>query len=190
MPDASMMAANLEGATAKQGQTLFDQSQGLQSTLKPFYQNEMTNPQGMGATTMAQMLTQSGQGVAGAAGAAKKTAMDMGARTGNTSAISSLVGGADKTGMQMQGDAANKIAVQNTQMKQQQQQQGAAGISDLMSGDVSHADAFENTANDAIKTRIQAQQAAEQEKQAMFGDAMKLGGAVMSGGASLAAPGV
>jgi hypothetical protein len=186
MPDASMMAANLEGAESKQGSTLFDQSQSLQSTLKPFYQNEMSNPQGMGATTMAQMLTQSGQGVAGAVGAQKKAGLDMAARTGNTAAIPSMMGGDVKAGMAQQGAAANNIAVQNAQMKQQQQQQGASGLSDLFSQNIGKADSFENSANDAIKTRIQAQQAAEQEKQAMFGDAMKLGGAVMTGGASMA----
>jgi len=48
----SYQGQNLENLASGQNQTLFGQSQGIQSTLLPYFQNQMTNPQGLGANKL------------------------------------------------------------------------------------------------------------------------------------------
>jgi len=142
----------------QQGNSLFGQGQNIQNQLTPFFQSEMTNPQGMGATTLNQMLTQSGQSIAGGVGGAKRTAMDLGARTGNTAAVPGIIGSAAKSGMVAQSGNANNIQIQNAMLKQAQQQQGAAGLSSLFSKDLSGSEGFEGLANSVLNTELSAKQ--------------------------------
>src|SRR5208282_1682934 len=115
----SFQGQQLENTAANQGNTLFGQGQTAQNQLMPFYQNQMTNPQGLGATTIGQMLTRSGQSIGGAEGAARQTGTDLAARTGNTSAIPSIIGNTNKAGMVQQSNSANNIDIQNAMQKLQ-----------------------------------------------------------------------
>lgn len=192
----SFQAQQLENTAVGQGNTLFGQGQAAQSALQPFYQGEMTNPQGIGATTMGQMLARSGQGIAGAESAARQTGTDLAARTGNTAAIPSIVGNVNKAGMVQQSTAANDIAIKNAMEKLQQQQSGAAGMSSLFGTDVKGALEAGGLATGDINAAIKAKQVQDAEKQSIFKDiaggammaaapfAGPLAPALMSGGAS------
>ena len=168
----------LENTAVNQGNTLFGQGQTAQNALTPYYQQQMNNPQGLGATTIQQMLTRSGQGIAGAEGAARQTGTDLAARTGNTSAIPSIVGSANKAGMIQQSNAGNNIAIQNAMQKLQQQQQGAAGMNSLFNTDTKSAlEAGQNATGD-LNAAIKGKQVQDQEAQSIFKDFA--GGAMMA----------
>lgn len=186
----SYQGQQLENTAINQGNTLFGQGQTAQNALTPFYQNEMTNPQGLGATTIGQMLTRSGQGIAGAEGAARQTGTDLAARTGNTSAIPSIIANTNKAGMIQQSNAGNNIAIQNAMEKLNQQQQGAAGMNSLFNTDTKSAlEAGQNATGD-LNAAIKAKEVQDQEKQSIFKD---FAGAAMMGAAPFAgalAPGL
>jgi hypothetical protein len=151
MASAGGLSSALGTTSASEGNTLFGQSQGIQGALTPFFQNEMYNPQGLGATTMSQMLTNAGQSTAGALGSARGTAMDMGARTGNLAAIPQLIGNANKAGITQMSNLSNQIGMANANERLQQQQQGAAGLSGIMGQDLSGTFQAGNVENAAIK---------------------------------------
>jgi hypothetical protein len=174
-------SSNLQSTSMGQGTNLFGQSQGISSLLNGYDTNLLKNPQGIGATAMAQQLTQAGQGAGGALGAARQRAIDIGARTGNTAAIPSMVAGADKTGMTNMTDTATKLGLDNTMQKLNQQQEGAAGLSSLFGSDLSGAHNFESLSNDATKTEDQAIQQKNAATQQGISNMMKIGGMAMGG---------
>lgn len=146
------------GTLTGEAGNLFSQGQADQSLLSPFFRNEMTNPQGLGATTMSQLLTQSGQSVAGGAGAQKQRALDIGARTGNTAAIPGIINSAGKGGMVAQGNNSLNLGIQNAMLKQQQQQQGAAGLGGLFKEDTGSSLEASNLANSAFQNLMKSKQ--------------------------------
>lgn len=181
----SYQGQQLENTAVNQGNTLFGQGQTAQNALTPYYQQQMINPQGLGATTIQQMLTRSGQGIAGAEGAARQTGVDLAARTGNTSAIPSIVGSANKAGMIQQSNAGNNIAIQNSMEKLNQQQQGATGMNSLFNTDTKSAlEAGQNATGD-LNAAIKAKQLQDAEKQSIFKDVT---GAAMMVAAPFAGP--
>jgi hypothetical protein len=151
-------AGSQYGTLMGESGNLFGQSQSLSSMLTPFYQQEMTNPQGFGPTAMSQMLTQSGQSIAGGEGAAKRTGMDLAARTGNTSAIPSIIASTNKSGMVQQDDANNKIQIGNLMQKLNQQQQGASGLNALSGRDLSASLDADNIANSTFQNLMKSKQ--------------------------------
>ena len=124
-------AGGLESTASGNANTLFGQSQGLGGELSNYYNQQLQNPQGLGATTLSQMMTQAGQGASGASGTARQGAFDMAARTGNTAALPSTISSANRQGMSNMSNTQNNLAMQNTMQKLNQQQQGAAGLSSL-----------------------------------------------------------
>lgn len=179
-------ASNLYNTSTAQGNTLFGQAQTDTNSLTPFYQQELNNPQGLGATTMSQLLTQSGQSIAGGEGAARQTALDLGARTGNTAATPSIIGNAAKQGMVAQSDAANKLQIANTMMKQQQQQEGASGLNSLYDNQLKGTFSAEDLSNQAIQTRIKANAQRQSMFQTLFKDVA--GAGLIAAGAFTANP--
>jgi len=149
-------ATDLFNTTKGQGGTLFGQSQGISSLLTPFFSNMLKNPQGIGATAQSQLLTQAGQSTAGGLGAARQRALDIGARTGNTASIPSLIASADKTGMTNMSNTTNDLALKNVMEKLNQQKEGASGLSSLFGQDLSGAHGFEGLSGDALKTELSA----------------------------------
>ena len=164
MPGAGtpgQQASSLYGQADTQGGSLFGQSQEISPTLSGLYNQELTNPQGFGATTLAQMMTQNDESIAGGLGAAKQTATDLGARTGNTSAIPGIIASADKAGITQQSNATNSLSIQNAMEKMKQQDAGAAGLSGLYNTDLSGGLNAEGLADKAIGTRINANQVSD-----------------------------
>jgi hypothetical protein len=170
-------------ATADQGQgtSLFNQGQNINNLLTPFYQQQLTNPQGIGATALSQQLTQAGESTGGALGAERQHAMDIGARTGNTAAIPSMIAGANKTGMTNMTDLTNNLALKNTMMKMNQQQQAGSALSGLLGTDISGAHGFESNANTALNTDLSATAQKNQAANQGMSNIMKLAGGVMGG---------
>ncbi len=157
MPSPGSLSSSLAGTSGAQGNALFGQSQNIQNALTPFFQNEMYNPQGFGPTTLSQIMTNEGQSTAGALGGARQGAMDMGARTGNLAAIPQLIGGANRAGITQMSDLSGNLGVQNANLRQQQVQQGAAGLSGIMGQDLSGTFQAEGVENNAIKNLQDAQ---------------------------------
>lgn len=174
-------SSNLQSTSMGQGTNLFGQSQGISGLLNGYDTNLLKNPQGLGATTMAQQMTQAGQSTGGALGADRQRALDIGARTGNTASIPSLISSANKTGMTNMTNTANDLAMKNEMMKLNQQQQGAAGLSSLFGQDLSGAHNFESLSNDATKTEDQAIQQKNAATQQGISNIMKIGGMAMGG---------
>lgn len=184
---------NNQGALASgqmgQGQQLFGQSQGINSMLTPFLENQLTNPQGFGATALAQMGTQAGQATAGGVGAGMKTAMDIGSRTGNTAAVPGMLANIGKAGAKTAADNATNLMVQN-QMQKMQQQQGATGALQGMAGEaLKGSESSYGLANEAYKNQEQTLKDAQAADKAGFQSLMKMGMGAMTGGASLMAGG-
>lgn len=97
----------------------------------PFYQGEVTDPQGLGQPTVNSLITQGGQAASGATGAAEEKANLLASRTGNTAAVPGIIDSAARSGMQQQSNNALNVGIQNAQTKLQQQQQGAQGLAGL-----------------------------------------------------------
>lgn len=157
MPGPGGLSSSLAQNSAAQGNALYGQSQGIQSALTPFFQNEMYNPQGLGAQTMSSMMTQAGQSTAGALGGARQSAMDLGARTGNLAAIPQLIGQANKAGIGDMSGVANQIGLANADARMQQQQKGAAGLAGIMGQDMSGSLGYGKNENEAIQNLQAAQ---------------------------------
>jgi len=159
MASAGGLSSALGTQSAAEGNALFGQSQGIQGALTPFFQNEMYNPQGLGPTTLSQMLTNEGQATAGALGGARQSALDLGARTGNLAAIPQLIGGANKAGISQMSNLSNQLGLANAQQRLAQQSAGAAGLSGIMGQDLSGAFKAGDVENEAIKNLQAAQNA-------------------------------
>jgi trimeric autotransporter adhesin len=179
-------ASSLYGQADTQGANLFGASQEIAPALSSLYSGELTNPQGFGATTLAQMLTQSDQSVAGGLGAARQTATDLGARTGNTAAIPGIIGSADKAGITQHANAVNSLGIANANEKMAQQQQGAAGLSGLYNADLGAGLNAEGLADKAVNTRI----SANQQSQGQFDKLLGAGLGAATGGLSSIAGGL
>ena len=179
-------ASSLYGQADTQGANLFGASQEIAPALSSLYSGELTNPQGFGATTLAQMLTQSDQSIAGGLGAARQTATDLGARTGNTAAIPGIVSSADKAGISQHANDVNTLGIENAKEKMTQQQEGAAGLSGLYNADLGAGLNAEGLADKAVNTRI----SANQESQGQFDKLLGMGLGAATGGASDVAGGL
>ena len=180
-PDISQLG-NLAGTNMTQGGALYGQGQGIQSMLTPFLTQNLTNPQGFGANTISQMITQAGQGAAGATGAADKTAMDLGARTGNTAAIPSMIAASQKAGAKTTADATNNVMIQNMMQKLSQQSNAASGLSKLFDTDLSASGNAYKNAGDVLGTKLKADQASNTSA---LGGLSSILGMAQSGGGML-----
>ena len=143
----------------------------IASSELPFLQNELTNPQGFGQQTLNQMQTSSGQATAGALGAGKEAAELNASRTGNTAAIPGVIDATTRSGMQQQSNNALDIAQKNALLKQQQQQEGAAGLEKMYGTDVSAALQALGLSNQSIGEWNTGQTAAENNIQQWYQDA-------------------
>lgn len=132
-------------------------------TLFPFLQNEVTDPQGYGQDTVNQMLTQGGESVSGATGAANEQAQLLASRTGNTAALPGIIGSNARSAMKQNSDNALTVALKNADLKQKQQQAGAAGIQNLYSDDTNDVLKSLGLANQSIGEWTQGQSAANKD---------------------------
>ncbi len=130
----------------------------LYSQLLPQFTNEVNNPQGFGAPTVAGMKTNAeqsvGGSVAGAVGQGNLTA----ARTRNIGGNSTALDNAVRSGQQTLSGADLDVDAANAQLKQQQQQAGLSGLSGLYGQNQSTMLSALGLGNQATQTGIQAGQ--------------------------------
>ena len=118
---------------------LEQQSQSIQSTLLPFFNQEMLNPQGFNPQTMGEMNTAGGQVASGQVGQAAQAAKLAGARTGNLAGTNAAIDQAARNGMQAETGNALNVNLANQKLKTAQQQAGVSGLSGLTSEDIQAA---------------------------------------------------
>lgn len=150
-------------------------------TLFPFLQGEVTDPQGYGADTVNKMLTQGGQSVSGATGAANEAATLNASRTGNTAALPGLIGSNARSAMKQNSDNALSVALKDADLKQKQQQLGAAGLGNLYGEDTDAVLKSLGLTNQSIGEWTQGKAAANQG----INDMMKTIGGLSLGSAGL-----
>jgi hypothetical protein len=143
-------AQNNQGVEQSIGENYNGQAAGVNSAELPFLQNELTNPQGMGQQALSQEQTQGGQAVAGATGAANEQAQLLASRTGNTAAVPGIIDSTARNAMKQQSANVNSTDLANAQLKQQQQQEGSAGLEKMYGTDVSAALQALGLSNNAI----------------------------------------
>jgi hypothetical protein len=152
------------------------QGQGGQiaSAELPFLQNELTNPQGFGQSTVNQMITQGGQATAGATGAAKEAALLNASRTGNTAAVPGVIDNTTRSAMQQQSNNVLNTNLANANLKQQQQQEGVSGLESMYGTDVSAALQSLGLSNQAIGEWTSADKLGAEEWQDLEQDANQI----------------
>jgi hypothetical protein len=136
MSKGSAAAAKNQTGVSNAYASSFNKS-GIQDrgAVEPFLQGEINDPQGYGQDAVNQMLTQGGESVSGATGAADEKANLLAARTGNTSSLPGIVGANARDAMKQNSDNALTIALKNADLKQHQQQAGASGLENLYGED-------------------------------------------------------
>jgi hypothetical protein len=137
--------------TGQQGYgTLLGEGQADQAGVLPFLNQEVTNPQGYGQPTLDAMTTATGQATSGATSAADQAAKLQAARTGNPAAQSAIIANAARTGQNAQSNANLDTQIGNAELKQKQQQSGAAGLEQLTGMDTNAALESLGLSNQAI----------------------------------------
>lgn len=138
--DAAKGDALANAQTGQKGYgTLFGEGQADQDAVLPFLNQEVTNPQGFGQPTLNAITTATGQATSGALSNADQQAKLQAARTGNPAAQSAIIANAARTGENAQSNANLDTNIQNAELKQKQQQSGAAGLMDLTGMDTNAA---------------------------------------------------
>jgi hypothetical protein len=131
------------------------------SQIFPFLTNELDNPQGFGKDALSQMLTQGGEAVSGATGAAGEAANLNASRTGNTAAVPGIIDSTARNAMRQQSNNALDVNIQDAMLKQKQQQAGATGLEGLYGADISSALKSMGLENDTLGEWTKADQATQ-----------------------------
>lgn len=156
---ANQAATALQKQTDQQGVALSGTGENIQnSELIPYLSSEMASPTGLGAQTLSQAQTASGEAIGGAQGAATKSAMDVAARTGNFGSIPSIIDNTARTAGQTQSTNALDLATKNREMQLQQSQAGASGLGTVASGDIGAASSMFGESSKAIQDMLSAEQ--------------------------------
>jgi hypothetical protein len=136
--------------------TLFNQGQQEQAQILPFLQQEMTNPQGLGASGRNELLTSGGEATSGALANAKEEANLRASRTGNTASTASIIDAATRAGAQQQSTNALDVGKADLQTKLAQQQAGEQGIASLSGGNIGESLSALGLSNQAVDDYIKA----------------------------------
>jgi len=134
------------------------------SSLFPFLTNELTNPEGFGSDTIAQMLTQGGQAVSGATGAANEAATLNASRTGNSAAIPGIIDATARNAMKQQSDNALNVNIKNAMLKEQQRQDAAKGLEGMYGEDTNAVLKAFGLQNESLGENVNASRAANDAK--------------------------
>lgn len=142
--------------------------------LSPFLENELTNPQGLGQQQLSQIQTQGGQATAGALGQAKEAATLNASRTGNTAAVPGVIDNTTRSAMQQQSNNVLNTNLENSELKEKQQQEGASGLNSLYGTDVGAALKAMGLEDETINAWTQGRSAVDNAQQNIFSDVNKV----------------
>ncbi len=127
-------AANQAGAV---GNTLGNEAQGIGANLTPFLTSEMLHPQGLGQEGLAAETGAALGGAGGAAAGLTGQAMQRAAVSRNAGGFQAALADAARSRDKAAAGASEGIAAGNENLKQQQMQEGAAGLGNQYKTDTS-----------------------------------------------------
>ena len=119
-------------AQANKGvQTAQNNAGNLYAGLEPQLESEATNPQGFGATNLANMNTASRQALGGSTAGITGQGELTAERTGNSAGVTGALDQAARTADQTQSENALNVQDQNAMLEQQQQQSALGALQGL-----------------------------------------------------------
>lgn len=143
-------AINNSGTGSNQATQLYGDAGNLYGPLSAEYQQEATNPQGYGPTTMAKMDTANKQSAGGSQAAAVGQGALRAARTRNAGSADAAIADSTRTAGQQLSDATLHTSLANANLKNQQQQQGLQGESNLYATNLGAAGNALGLSNNAL----------------------------------------
>jgi hypothetical protein len=135
--NAVSQANSAVGEATSTANTLGGEAQGIGANLTPFLTQEMLHPQGVGQTGLS---AETGAAMAGAGGAASGLTGQAVQRAGasrNAGGFQAALDDASRDRMKAAAGASEGITANNENLKQQQSQEGAAGLSHMYGTDTS-----------------------------------------------------
>lgn len=137
MRNATTQASNAFNQATNTANNFSGQASGVNATLEPFLSEELTHPQGYSPEDQSAMLA-AGMGASGGAASGITGAADqMAAANRNAGGFNSALDAVARDRMKADAGVAEGIAGKNAELKSQQQQDAAAGLSKLYSTDTS-----------------------------------------------------
>lgn len=138
------------GTGQTENSTLFGTGTGIQDSLLPFLQGEITNPSGLGQPTVNAMTTEAGEATSGSLANAAERAKLQAARSGNVAGQSAIISSAARNSADALSKANLGTQIDNAQEKLKQQQAGAAGLESMGAGDIKGSLESLGLSNEAI----------------------------------------
>ena len=129
--DAQKQAKDTYKSAASMGTASGANSTDLYGSLVPQYKQMATNPQGFGAPAIADMTTASNQSLGGSNAAAAGEAAELGASNRNLGSFAPAIAEASRAAGRQQSTNALGIKAGDIGLKQEQKQQGLAGLGGL-----------------------------------------------------------
>lgn len=113
------------------------QASGIGANLTPFLTEEMLHPQGVGQQGLSAEEAASTGGAGGSLSAMQGMGAQRAGASHNAGGYQAALDAASRNSSQASAGASENIAAQNEQLKQQQMQQGAAGLGGMYRTDTS-----------------------------------------------------
>lgn len=151
---AQSQATNLAGTAGTDAAQASSSAAGVNSTLNPFLQSELTHPQGFTPGQTTSMLSASQGGAGGATSGLTGQANLQTARTRNAGGFGTALDAAARSRQQASATGSEGIAADNAQLQQKQQQTAAGALQGLYGTDSSNALKSLGLQNDAIGTEV------------------------------------
>jgi hypothetical protein len=158
MRAAQSQASNLQSADASTAANAGSNASSIYAGLNPFLTREMNNPQGYSQQDLTSMLGASEAGAGGATSGVTGQANLQAARTRNASGFGTALDAAARSRQQALAGSSEGIAANNAQLKQTQQQAGAAGLQGLYGQNQDSMMKALGLQDQAIGTEVQAGQ--------------------------------
>ena len=135
------------------------EAQGIGSNLTPFLTQEMLHPTGYGQQGLSAMTAAAEGGAGGATSGLTGQAEQRAAASHNAGGYQAALDAAARSRTQAAAGASEGIAAQNANLEQQQQQEGARGLSGLYNTDTSGMLNSMNQEHSDINSEIAASEA-------------------------------
>jgi hypothetical protein len=130
-------ASNAEGTAAATGATLGGEAQAIGANVTPFLTEEMLHPQGIGQTGLSAETAAAEGGAGGAASGLMGVANERAAASRNAGGFSAALDEAARQRDKAAAGSSEGITANNEMLKQQQSQEGAAGLQHMYGTDTS-----------------------------------------------------
>lgn len=136
---AQSQANNLVGTAGTQAAQSNASAAGINSTLNPFLQSELTHPQGFTQQQQTSMISAGQAGAGGATAGLTGQANLQTARTRNSGGFGTALDAAARSRQQAAAGSSEGIAADNANLQQKQQQSAATGLQGMYGTDSGNA---------------------------------------------------